>query len=175
MTTDNKPADAASTPPWGDEFDAQRAWDTITALRGEVKTLKGAVANAEEERDSAFSERDAAKAIADEAEAKITAATEEHGKALTAAQRDLYIERAVRKFGLDEDLVDFITGDDEESILAKAERLSKVGTPPAPSSDPDPTANPAVKPEPALLPGHGGAAPEPFDPAAVAAAARANR
>lgn len=37
-----------SSPPWGDDFDAQRAWDTITNLRGEVKEAKSASASDED-------------------------------------------------------------------------------------------------------------------------------
>lgn len=172
-----------TTPPWGDEFDAARAWQTIVTLREEVKSLKVATVEAQEAQSAAESERDEFKAKAEDADAKIAAATEEHTKALSAAQRELYVERAVRKYGIDEDLVEFLVGDDEDAINAKAERLSKVGQPSAPKGaeadkgdkggDPDP--KPTVRPEPALIPGQGGEPAKPFDAAAIAQAARANR
>ena len=53
MSTDNpadtpadKPADK-STPPWGDDFDAARAWETITKLRGIESDLKAKVTELE--------------------------------------------------------------------------------------------------------------------------------
>ena len=141
-----KPNDG-ETPPWGDDFDAERAWRLIQNLR---------------------QEKDALKARKDDPE-KLSAA-EQRAK---EAERALYLERAFRKYPeLDaDDFRDFLTGETEEEILAKAERLARLGKPKeeAPASDPAPTPN---KPTPSLVPGHGGEERPAFDPVAIAKAAR---
>lgn len=178
MTDNEKPADDTTTPPWGDDFDPARAWQTIVALRGEVKGLKGELLTASTERDEAVTR-------ATEAETKVSGLEEDHGKALTAAQRDLYLERAIRKHGIDEDLAEFLTGADEESILKQAERLASLGKPADKGNDKDgdkgdkpaedPKPNPATRPAAALLPGHGADPAEPVDAAKLAAEIRATR
>lgn len=156
-----------ATPPWGDDFDAQRAWSLVTSLRAEIAEEKTAHGQTKAERDRLATERDdlttektAAEEAAAEAATALTAATE----ATTAAQRDLWVERAVRMHGIDEDLVDFLTGDDEETILAKAERLAGRNKP----ADKLPGL-----PVPALIPGHSGDSPGPFDADSVVDYARA--
>lgn len=171
--------DKPTTPPWGDDFDAERAWTLIQNLRGDVETVKT-------ERDEARQERDDAKAADPEAADKLTAA-ETRAK---TAETSLWTERALRKHSIDEDLVDFLTGDTEEEILAKAERLAGRSKP-ADSADngdkggadkggkPDADADASAgdqglpgTPKPSLTPGHGGDTPAPFDPDAIAAKAR---
>lgn len=171
-----------STPPWGDDFDAEKAWTLVQNLRGDKEKLQG-------EKDSLTAEltterqarEDAEKAAKDvDPEGKLTAAE----KRAADAERSLWTERALRKHAIDEELVEFLSGDTEEAILAKAEKLSKVGKPGdekpgGEKSDED--KNGADKPEggelqgrpaPALTPGHGGDSPAPFDPEAIASAAR---
>lgn len=43
---------AEESPPWGDDFDASRAWNTIQTLRGEVKESKQTAQEAKELRDA---------------------------------------------------------------------------------------------------------------------------
>ena len=168
--------DKPTTPPWGDDFDAERAWTLVQNLRGDLEKRTT-------ERDEARQERDDAKAAGDSTEAaeKLTAA---EARAKTA-ETSLWTERAIRKHSIDEDLVDFLTGDTEEEILAKAERLAGRSKPdgdkPAgdskdgdkPDGDkPDGDQGLPGTPKPSLTPGHGGDTPAPFDPAAIAAKAR---
>lgn len=177
----------ASTPPWGDDFDAERAWALIQSLRAEKVTLKG-------ERDTLKTERDTLTADLETARQARTDETDVDGKVAAAekratdAERGLYVERALRKHPGLEDLAEFLTGDTEDEIEAKAARLAAIGakTPPAgdegedESSDPDPDAanedgEPAdlsTRPAPSLTPGHGGDESTPFDPVAIAKAAR---
>lgn len=175
MTDSN---DKPTTPPWGDDFDAERAWTLVQNLRGDLDKLKT-------ERDDARQERDDAKAASDSTESaeKLTAA-EARAK---AAETSLWTERALRKHSIDEDLVDFLTGDTEEDILAKAERLAGRSKPaeekPSTDGDPKDGDKPADDkpagdqglpgtPKPSLTPGHGGDTSAPFDPDAIAAKAR---
>lgn len=46
--------------------------------------------------------------------------------ALDEARRDLALERAPRRWPILESVVDMVEGDDEEAILANAERLSSL-------------------------------------------------
>lgn len=179
-------ADKAQTPPWGDaeNFDPERAWRLIENLREEVASIKA--------------ERDALKADADKrADAEKTdlqraveraEAAEQRAK---EAERSLWTERALRKHplpeGLDEEteaeFLAFLSGDSEEEIVRKAARLEALRGG-AKSADEKPdgeqgagaeqSAQVPGKPAPALVPGHGGDAAEPFDPDAVAQAARAS-
>jgi hypothetical protein len=152
-TPEGQQPDDETTPPWGDDFDAARAWTLVQNLRADL-------AKAKEKRQ----ERDP------DSDAKITAAETR----ATAAERALYVERALRKFPEVEDLVEFLTGDTEEEIAAKAERLASHGKPAGESTDNSGDA-PSGKPQPALTPGHGGAEPDPFDPDAIAKRARRSR
>lgn len=171
---DDEAAKAAkTTPPWerdGKPFDPERAWSLITALRGEVDDLKA-------DRDAIKTERDAMaaeKAAAEDAKKDdLTRATDRltaAEKAAADAQRTLWVERALRKYQLEDDDVDFLTGDTEDAITAKAERLAARGK--ARKDEGETPEPPTHRPAPALTPGHGGDAPVPFDPDAIAKAAR---
>jgi hypothetical protein len=166
---------ASTTPPWGEDFDPARAWQTITNLRSIEKQHEATIASITTERDALL----AAKVQAEDAQ---KAAEQQHADALTKAeqiakdaQRGLWIERARREHDLDEDLLDFLTGDTEEELLAKAERLAGRGKPKK-TEDPEPEPNAAASKstEPALspAPGHGGEPSEAVDHAAIAAASR---
>ncbi len=174
------------TPPWGsdDEFDAAKAWALIQGLRtdkakltdslGEVTTARDALqSQVDEAANAGKSDADKAKADADKVAAD-----------LTAARRELYIERALRKHEVPEELAEFLTGDDEESILAKAAKLAGLGKPADADADAKAAADKAAadaaaaaadtskRPTPSLTPGHGGDDPAPFDADAIAAAIR---
>lgn len=118
-TTD---ADETSTPPEG--LDAATAWAEISALRGEVRDLKTRATAARSARDKAIEEGDeaATRSSASALEDLLSAQRAE----LAAAHRELYVARALRKSNLEDDVVEFLTGDDEEAILASAKRLSSL-------------------------------------------------
>jgi len=162
------------TKPWGDDFDETKAWTLIQNLRADKTRLTESLATERQARETA---EEAAKSS--DTDGKIAAAE----KRATDAERSLYVERALRKHSIDEDLVDFLTGDTEEEILARAERLAKVSTPKAdgekPAADkPDgeegdkPAPELPERPTPGLTPGHGGTPPEPFDADAVVTSIR---
>lgn len=165
------PTEPAKAPKFEGEFDPERAARLVENLRKEIEDLKAdksALARELQQRE------DAEKSDAEKTADRLKAAEE----AARKAQRDLYVERAARTHSLPDDLVEFLTGETEEEIAAKAERLAKFGS--AKTEDPNPADDeqapagvPQHRPEPSLTPGHGGAATEPFDPKAVAQAARA--
>jgi hypothetical protein len=165
---DPAPAPKEQTPPWGDDFDAERAWRLVQNLRADIAGLKT-------ERDTLVAERQERENEGKSDAEKLAARLAEAERTATAAQRELWRERALRKHPLPDDLVDFVVGDTEEELIAKAERLASVATPKAPEGQTDPAPDPVAdrqRPEPALVPGHGGDPAAPFDPVAVAEAAR---
>ncbi|WP_438855707.1 hypothetical protein [Agromyces sp. M3QZ16-3] len=147
-TPATQPTDA-STPPWGDDFDAAKAWNLIQRLRAD---------------------KAAKQARLDELEASIAQTPKGDVDPVAELRRELYVERALRRFPAAGDLADFLTGETEEEILAKAERLARAGT----GELAKPSTELPAKPRAALLPGHGGVAEAGPDFAAIARRARAN-
>lgn len=157
------PAEEAA--PWGDDFDAERAWRLVQNLRTEKDEIK-----AERDRLKSPPQEGKEKASATE---KLTAA-EARAK---EAERALYLERVYRAHPeLDsDDFRDFLTGDTEEEIKTKAERLARLGKPKDGDQGDKPDqsgATPPGKPTPSLVPGHGGEEAPVFDPVAIAKKAR---
>lgn len=132
--------EASETPPWGDDFDAARAWKTISTLRDSEKTLKG--------RLSAFEKAEQEKADAEKTEAERLAEERDRLQAeLADVKRAALVAKVAKEHGIPEDLVDFLNADTEEALTAQAERLgSKVKAP----ADDLPG-----KPKPRLTPGTG--------------------
>lgn len=164
-------AEQGKAPKFDGEFDAERAARLVENLRKEVETLKAD----KETLSASLQERE----DADKSDAQKTAdALDAAKKAAADAQRLLYVERAARKHSLPDDLVEFLTGETEEEISDKAERLAKYrpsddGSPSEDSSEePAPAGVAPQRPTPTLTPGHGGEAPQPFDAAAIAKAVR---
>lgn len=173
MADTANPTDSTPNPAADDEwedFDAERAKNLITKLRGEVRSLKT-------ERDTARDEVAALQAVDEDKADRGAETAPGDAEALAELRRELYVERALRKHSVPEELVEFLTGDDEDSILSKAEKLAGLNK--APSADPAPsddTAKPPAptRPTPGLKPGHGGDEAPVFDPDAIVAAARAH-
>lgn len=176
----DKPATppAESTPPWGDDFDAERAWRLVQNLRSEVSGLK--------------TERDAARSEATEFRSAAEKTGEERDRALAdAVTRAENAERklAISSHNLPDDVVeefgDYLTGSPQEVATKAAKLAARLGLTkieePAPNAD-EPPAEPAApqlpgRPKTAPVPGSAGDPnTEPaFDPVAIAAAARARR
>jgi hypothetical protein len=172
MPENTDPANT-STPPWGDDFDAARAWALVQNLRADLTAEKGKVATVTGERDSAISERDSAITERDTLQTDL--------QAKSTLEKDLFVERAIRKHPAAEAFADFLTGDTEDEILAKAARLAGASAPaPAEPTDPDagdaangdPAPDPVTRPTPSLTPGHGGDTPAPFDADAIVKSVR---
>lgn len=164
--------------PWGDDFDAERAWKLVQNLRAERDALKTERDGLKTERDTLKSEKDS---VANEGKSelqKLQDRLEQIEAASKAKDRDLALQKVLRKHPDLEEFADLLTGDTEEELAAKAERLSAIGKAKAPAEGeekdgekPDTTELPG-KPQPNLTPGHGGEDSTPFDPTAIALAAR---
>lgn len=108
---------ALASAPWtADDFDAERAWALVTALRAERDTER------------------AAREAAESGDALVAARDE-----LASVRRQLHVERAGQRHGIDPDDVDFFTRgvETEDEILAVAERLGR-----AAGADPQPVQPP---------------------------------
>jgi hypothetical protein len=163
-TPDAKPDTASTTPPWGDEFDAARAWDTITAQRAAEQELKARIAALETAAESLVpkADLDAAIARADAAEASVK-----------TAKRDA----ALASSGLPEELHAFVTAEDDEGIAEQVAKLTAAIKPAEPAkpaaTEPTEPAKPApLRPAAALTPGHGGDEAPVFDADALVASIR---
>ncbi|WP_067201075.1 hypothetical protein [Microbacterium sp. XT11] len=162
QTPADESKETSSTPPWGDDFDPARAWETITKLRNVERDLKAKVAKFEQEEqeraDAEKSELDKAIARAERAE-----------QAALAAKRDA----ALAKANLPEELHAFVTATDDDGIADQIAKLTaalgasdKGGKEETPSQEEQ---KPSGRPQAALTPGHGGEE-APFDADAIVAA-----
>ena len=161
MPDDEKPAEK----PFEGEFDAERAARLIENLRADLAKIK---TERDEARTALQEKADAEKTEAQKLQDRLAAAEETAKK----TGRALLIERATRKHSLPDDVVEFLTGDTEEEIEAKAQRLAALGSPKKDESKEEPGSGLPEKPKADLVPGHGGDDAETFDPDAIAAAAR---
>lgn len=163
--TEQKPA--AETP-WGEDFDAERAWKLVQNLRSERDDLKKKNTTYESERQA---REDEGKSELQKLQDRAVAAE----KAAKDAARELSLQKVLRKHPELEDFADLLTGDTEEELFAKADRLAAIGKPKEPAEDEqkaDEQPELPGKPTPNLTPGHGGEETTPFDPTAIALAAR---
>lgn len=153
---DTDPNANPQTPPWGkdEDFDAARAWSLIQNLRNEVIEWKGKhgdVSTKLTAAEKAVSEKETANQTeAQRLEARLQAAEDRANK----AARDVLVSKAQQKHSLSDDVLEFLTGDTEEEIEAKASRLAVLGS--GNGQGPADTANPlASRPRPKLTPGQG--------------------
>lgn len=175
MPDENKPEGQTPTPPWGEEeanFDAARAWALIQSLRQEVTDEKAKTTTERQAREAAE-----AKAADADPEGKLKAAEERAEK----AERAVELAKILRDYPALDGFEDLLTGKTPEELKSQAERLASLKGPQTPEGDKSkgdksegegemPPAD--TTPKPSLTPGHGGTDPKPFDPAAIAKAAR---
>lgn len=157
--------------PWGDDFDAEKAWRLVQNLRAEVADLKTAKTDVEKERDALKTAKDAA---ADEGKTELQKLQDRLAQIEADSKkkdRDLALQKVLRKHPELEEYADLLTGDTEDELAAKAERLAKIGKKDGDADKPDTVELPG-KPKPTLTPGHSADVPEDFDPVAIAKAAR---
>ena len=151
------------TPPWGkdEDFDPARAWSLIQNLRTERDGFKTKVSEYDTERQQ---REDAEKTELQKLQDKLAAAE----KIGSERERALIVAKTLRKYPELEDLEDLLTGETEEEIVAKAERLAKRG-----KGDEQQGTDPLTgRPRTALTPGHNAPDESQFDPDAIARNAR---
>lgn len=147
------PPAPAPPAPWGDDFDAQRAWDTIQAQRKKERDLETRLREFE----------DAQKTDQQKLEERATSAEQ----AAESATREAARLRVAMKKGLTDTMARRLVGDTEEELEADAdELLAALGT-----TDDDDGDDPLDRrPTPRLRPGAVPASePEETDPRALAA------
>lgn len=163
---DNAPDKAAgqapSPPPWGDDFDAEKAWRLIQNLRADNQTVKSKLAEYDKARQA---EEDAKKSELQRALERAERAERALKEREAADQRAAALKAALKKHGLsDEDaelLEDVALDKLDERAQALAKRLNR--------DRQDVTETIPGKPAPKLTPGHEGPSKPTFDPDAIAA------
>lgn len=98
------------TEDWRSNFDADKAAERIRKIQSENKNLRERAKSAEEK----------AKGV------------DEKDQRITALQAELLRERVGRRLNLPDELVDRLRGDNEEEILADAEKLVAIVSKPTP-------------------------------------------
>lgn len=148
-----KPTDEGKRPKWDGEFDADRAASLVANLRTEKEDLATKVKALEAQ-------------IAEKGGTEQT--LQERLEAMEArlqnADRELLVSKIAKAHSIPEDLLDLLTGKDEASLTAQAERLAAYAKKPADDV--------AGKPKPKLTPGRGGDPEDDFDAQAIAKAVR---
>lgn len=146
---------AGETPPWGEDFDAERAWKTIQNLRAKEKRIADLEREAKAREDA---EKTEAQRLADR-----LAEVEQKAK---DAERALIRTRVAAKHGLPDEVAALIHADTEEDFEAKAAALAEFA-----ASNRAPAADLPGKPKPRLVPGDsaGDDGGDDFDPNALAA------
>jgi hypothetical protein len=160
-TTPDAPAaaPAEAKPPWGEDFDPERAWSTITAQREAEKQLRAELAKFQKAQKEA---EDASKSDTERLAEQVASRESELG----ATRRELWSLRAIAKHNIPADLAEFLTGDSEEAVMERAKRLAEKIKSTAPAA-------PSSRPTPRLAPGdNADDASAGFDAAAVVEAAR---
>jgi multidrug efflux pump subunit AcrA (membrane-fusion protein) len=155
-----KPAEP--TKPWGDDedFDAEKAWTLIQNLRGDK-------AKTQVERDELAARVQAAE------DAKLSE-QEKVAKELEAAKAELAEARrkaVLAQYELPESALVFLTAESAEEIDKQASALAGL----APKKEPETPKAPGSSRVTPALPNGQTDVPEPFDPAAIARAARNRR
>lgn len=121
-----------TTPPWGDDFDAQRAWTTIQAQREEIKGLKGRDVLTDEQRQQLGEYqalREASQTDAERQAAQIEELTATAGQVPTLQSQNLRLQVALDK-GMPATLAGRLQGSTREELEADADTLlGLVGTP----------------------------------------------
>lgn len=161
QTREPNPAEAKA-PKWDGDFDPDRAAKLVANLRAEAEQARNELKQAKAVLD--------AQAEAEKTELqKLQEARERDAQELLETRSQLLRMKVQREHNLPDELADFLTGDDEEAMKAKATRLAAFAKTPADDMPHRP--NPALQP----TPGHGGPSPEPeWDPDKAAAAIRAD-
>jgi hypothetical protein len=155
------PAEEPKTPaPWGDDFNAERAWKLIENLRADNAKSKARVTEFET---AAQARADAEKSELERAVARAEAAEKSLADREAAGRR----KDVLSKHGLTDDDAAYLAGISDDELDAKAEALAaRLGLTKKDAAEEIPG-----KPAPKLTPGHetGDAAGD-FDPMAIAKA-----
>lgn len=126
-------------PEWGDDFDAPKARNLITKLRGEVKAAKANGLSAEQQQllDEYEVLRDASQTEAERLQSQLAAAQSAADQASALAQENLRLKVAVNK-GIPPELASRLQGATTEELEADADTLLSMVAPGARGMRPNP-------------------------------------
>ena len=122
---------AAETPPWGDDFNAEKAWNLVQNLRSDKEKLAAREVLTDDAK-AKLAEYDAlveaSKTDAERRDDQIKQLQESAAKIPTLEQENLRLKVAIEK-GLPADLIGRLQGDTAEALAADADTLlSLIGT-----------------------------------------------
>jgi capsule polysaccharide export protein KpsE/RkpR len=158
-TTDTK--DTGKAPKFDGEFDADRAARLVANLRADLDKAKADLQKATE---TLTAREDAEKSDLQKAMDRIASLEKENAKVSMQSARI----KAAAKHNIPDDLAEFLTGETEAEIEAKAESLAKFA---GQSKSDEPKTEVTGKPKPRLTPGHESSDSDgDFDPFAIAKA-----
>jgi hypothetical protein len=150
------PSTSDSKPPWGEDFDAARAWKLVENLRADNATKTAKLSDHEK---AAQARADAEKSEVERA----TARAERAEKALADREAASRRTDVLKKHGLSDDDAAYLAGITDDELDAKAEALAaRLGL-----SKKDAAEEIPGKPAPKLTPGHQAASPGALDIAAL--------
>lgn len=135
------PAPAAETPPWGADFDADKAWKLIQNLRSDKEKLSAREVLTDEQK-TRLAEYDK---TVEASKTELQKAQEAAGKVPTLEADNLRLQVALEK-GLTGDRAELIArlqGSTKEELAADADKLLALLAPGAPAEPQPPRPNPA--------------------------------
>lgn len=118
------PESPTQSPPWGDDFDAERAWKTITNLRDEVKDLKPFKAQAEELENANKTELE-----------RIQEANTSLNERASTAEKQLAQVKAAIDAGIPLEMASRLDGGTPEELAADAKAMADLLKPAKPASN----------------------------------------
>lgn len=142
----------ASAPPWGDDFDPNRAWHTIQALREREKELSKQVGPTPEQREK-LSEYDRLVEASKSETQRLQEAAEKAARDADSARAEAVRYKAAATHGLSAEHFDLLGSGSEEEITARAAKIaSLLAANAAPASTP-PQTRPVEQLRPGATPG----------------------
>lgn len=121
--TDKQPAGQVDTPPWGDDFDAEKAWKLVRNLRADKEKLAARPVLSDEQQqqlDEYNALVEASKTDAQRREEAANAAQRERDE----AQAELTRLRIAMRHGISEEDFDLLGSGTEEEVAARALKIA---------------------------------------------------
>lgn len=119
-TTEAASAAGTAPPPWGDDFDPQRAWDKIQKANREAASLRKQVSELQPRAEQFNALEEASKTEVQRMQEALEAANRSRDE----AQGDALRLRIAHQHKLETDDLDLLGVGDEETLTARAERLA---------------------------------------------------
>lgn len=145
-----EPQPAPQTPPWGADFDAEKAWNLVENLRKDKEKLASRPVLTDEQKQQLGEYQSLVEASKSEQQRKDEAVAKAQQEAVTARAEAIRY-KAAATYGISADHFDLLGTGTEEEISARAEKVA--GLIAAQAQPPATTATPPARPVEQLRPG----------------------